>query len=92
MGSKAGFFPGAETPDAGWWEALWPEPAMGLACLGLRSGMAVVDQPSDVAPIVLSEGILKRILKRYAYSRVETGHQRDLIASPAGGVQSLRRA
>ena len=27
----AGFFEGTEMPTAGWWEALWPEPARVLA-------------------------------------------------------------
>src|SRR5437879_13899839 len=30
-------------PDAGWWEALWPEPAKVLATVGMAPGMSVVD-------------------------------------------------
>src|ERR1043165_905739 len=30
-------------PTAGWWEALWPDPAGVLATVGLRSGMEVID-------------------------------------------------
>ena len=30
-------------PTAGWWEALWPEPAKVLATVGMTSGMTVVD-------------------------------------------------
>ena len=30
-------------PTAGWWEALWPNPAGVLAAVGLRSGMNVID-------------------------------------------------
>ena len=30
-------------PTAGWWEALWPDPAGVLAAVGLRSGMDVID-------------------------------------------------
>jgi ubiquinone/menaquinone biosynthesis C-methylase UbiE len=30
-------------PTAGWWEALWPDPARVLAAVGLRSGMNVID-------------------------------------------------
>lgn len=30
-------------PTAGWWEALWPDPAGVLASVGLRSGFDVVD-------------------------------------------------
>jgi len=38
-----GFFQGTEMPNAGWWEALWPDPAGVLAAVGLRPGMDVVD-------------------------------------------------
>jgi SAM-dependent methyltransferase len=38
-----GFFQGTEMPTAGWWEALWPDPAGVLAAVGLRSGMDVID-------------------------------------------------
>ena len=38
-----GFFDGTEMPTAGWWEALWPDPAGVLASVGVRSGMEVID-------------------------------------------------
>ena len=38
-----GFFKGTEMPTAGWWEALWPDPAMVLNQVGIRAGMAVID-------------------------------------------------
>jgi SAM-dependent methyltransferase len=38
-----GFFQGTEMPTAGWWEALWPDPAGVLAAVGLRSGIDVID-------------------------------------------------
>jgi protein-L-isoaspartate O-methyltransferase len=38
-----GFFEGTEMPTAGWWEALWPDPAGVLAAAGLRPGMDVID-------------------------------------------------
>jgi ubiquinone/menaquinone biosynthesis C-methylase UbiE len=38
-----GFFEGTEMPTAGWWEALWPDPAGVLASLGVKSNMAVMD-------------------------------------------------
>lgn len=38
-----GFFEGTEMPTAGWWEALWPDPANVLVTIGLRGGMDVVD-------------------------------------------------
>jgi ubiquinone/menaquinone biosynthesis C-methylase UbiE len=38
-----GFFEGTEMPTAGWWEALWPDPAGVLAEVGLQPGMDVID-------------------------------------------------
>lgn len=38
-----GFFEGTGMPDAGWWEALWPDPAKVLADCGVRAGMGVID-------------------------------------------------
>jgi len=39
----SGFFKGTEMPTAGWWEALWPDPAMVLNQVGIRAGMTVID-------------------------------------------------
>jgi len=38
-----GFFQGTEMPNAGWWEALWPDPAGTLAAVGIAPGMEVID-------------------------------------------------
>ncbi len=38
-----GFFEGTEMPTAGWWEALWPDPAGVLAAIGLSPGLRVID-------------------------------------------------
>jgi protein-L-isoaspartate O-methyltransferase len=38
-----GFFKGTEMPTAGWWEALWPDPAMVLVQVGITPGMDVID-------------------------------------------------
>jgi ubiquinone/menaquinone biosynthesis C-methylase UbiE len=38
-----GFFQGTEMPTAGWWEALWPNPASVLSAVGLRPDMDVTD-------------------------------------------------
>jgi protein-L-isoaspartate O-methyltransferase len=37
------FFEATEMPSAGWWEALWPDPAGVLAAVGLKPDMEVVD-------------------------------------------------
>ena len=38
-----GFFEGTEMPTAGWWEALWPDPAGVLAAVGIGRDMDVID-------------------------------------------------
>ena len=38
-----GFFEGTEMPNAGWWEALWPDPAGVLIKVGVKPGMDVID-------------------------------------------------
>jgi SAM-dependent methyltransferase len=38
-----GFFRGTEMPTAGWWEALWPDPAGVLAAVGIEPDMEVLD-------------------------------------------------
>jgi ubiquinone/menaquinone biosynthesis C-methylase UbiE len=38
-----GFFQGTEMPTAGWWEALWPDPAGVLAAVGVKPGLDVID-------------------------------------------------
>src|SRR2546430_13821070 len=42
-GRLPGFFEGTEMPNAGWWEALWPDPAAVLAAVGVKPNMAVMD-------------------------------------------------
>jgi ubiquinone/menaquinone biosynthesis C-methylase UbiE len=39
----AGFFPATAMPDADWWQALWPDPAMVLAEMGVESGIVALD-------------------------------------------------
>jgi SAM-dependent methyltransferase len=43
MATSSGQFEGTEMPTAGWWEALWREPAAVLAAIGLAPGLEVVD-------------------------------------------------
>lgn len=38
-----GFFQGTEMPTAGWWEALWPDPAGVLDALGVKPGIEAID-------------------------------------------------
>jgi ubiquinone/menaquinone biosynthesis C-methylase UbiE len=37
------FFEGTEMPTAGWWEALWPNPAGVLEAVGLKRDMDAID-------------------------------------------------
>jgi ubiquinone/menaquinone biosynthesis C-methylase UbiE len=43
MTDLPGFFDGTEMPTAGWWEALWPDPASVLAMVGVKPDMEVID-------------------------------------------------
>ena len=43
MTAIPGFFQGTEMPDAGWWKALWPDPAGVLASTGLTAGAEAID-------------------------------------------------
>ncbi len=38
-----GFFPATSMPDAGWWQALWPDPEKVVAQMGVQPGMVVID-------------------------------------------------
>src|SRR5258706_8811389 len=42
-GPPPGFFDSTEMPTAGWWEALWPDPAGVLAAVEVKPGMEVID-------------------------------------------------
>jgi ubiquinone/menaquinone biosynthesis C-methylase UbiE len=55
-----GFFKGIEMPTAGWWEALWPDPAKILAQVGVKSGMDVIDLCSGDGWFTLQIGKLVR--------------------------------
>jgi hypothetical protein len=37
MANPPGFFEGTEMSNAGWWEALWPEPVKARAAVGVAS-------------------------------------------------------
>jgi SAM-dependent methyltransferase len=55
-----GFFEGTEMPTAGWWEALWPDPAGVLAAVGLKPGMEVIDLCSGDGWFTLHIGKIAR--------------------------------
>jgi len=55
-----GFFQGTEMPTAGWWEALWPDPAGVLAAVGVKPGMEVIDLCSGDGWFTLQIGKIAR--------------------------------
>ena len=55
-----GFFKGTEMPTAGWWEALWPDPAGVLAQVGITAGMDVIDLCSGDGWFTLQIGKVAR--------------------------------
>ena len=96
----AGFFQGTEMPTAGWWEALWPDPAGVLAAVGLRSGMDVIDlcagdgwftlQIAKVARHVSAIDIDPNLLKVARHRLVESGVTNcDFIAGDAYDIPRL---
>ena len=96
----AGFFQGTEMPTAGWWEALWPDPAGVLAAVGLRSGMNVIDlcsgdgwftlQIAKVAGHVSAIDIDPNLLEVARHRLVESGITNcDFIAGDACDIAKL---
>ena len=78
-----GFFEGTEMPTAGWWEALWPDPASVLATVGMKAGMDVIDlcsgdgwftlQIAKIARHVIAVDIDPDLLQVARYRLTENG-------------------
>ncbi len=94
-----GFFQGTEMPTAGWWEALWPDPAGVLAKVGMTPGMNVIDlcsgdgwftlQIAKVAHHVVSIDIDPNMLRVARHHLTEAGIENcDFVA---GDAYELRR-
>src|SRR5215207_9429700 len=95
-----GFFQGTEMPTAGWWEALWPDPAGVLAAVGLKPGMDVIDLCSGdgwftlqiakavrrVTAIDIDEGLLDVARKRLSEALVANC---DYVAGDAYKLAAL---
>jgi SAM-dependent methyltransferase len=83
MIDRSAFFEGTGMPDAGWWEALWPDPAGVLTKVGLKSGMDVVDlcsgdgwftlQIAKIARHVIAIDIDGRLLETARLRLAESG-------------------
>ena len=96
----SGFFQGTEMPTAGWWEALWPDPAGVLAAVGLRSGMDVIDlcsgdgwftlQIAKIARHVLAIDIDQPMLDVARHRLLESGIDNcEFIAGDAYDIAEL---
>jgi SAM-dependent methyltransferase len=78
-----GFFQGTEMPDAGWWEALWPDPAGVLTAVGVGPGMDVIDlcsgdgwftlQIAKIATRVFAIDIDRNLLRLARHRLAESG-------------------
>lgn len=99
-GKSDGFFEGTEMPSAGWWEALWPDPAGVLAAVGLKSGMEVIDlcsgdgwftlQITKVAQHVIAIDIDPSLLEVARLRLAESGMTNcDFVAGNAYDLRNL---
>src|SRR5262249_54410809 len=98
----AGFFQGTEMPTAGWWEALWPDPAGVLKSVGLRPSMDVVDlcsgdgwftvQIAKVARRVFAIDIDLNLLEVARYRLAESGATNcEFVAGDAYDIAKLAK-
>jgi ubiquinone/menaquinone biosynthesis C-methylase UbiE len=94
----SGFFEGTEMPTAGWWEALWPDPAFVVRAVGILPGMTVVDlcsgdgwftlQIAKVARRVIAIDIDSQLLDLSRHRLAESGIRNVDFA--AGNAYRLR--
>ena len=94
------FFEGTEMPTAGWWEALWPDPAFVVRTVGITQGMDVVDLCSGdgwftlpiakVARHVIAIDIDPHLLETSKHRRAESGVSNvDFVLGNACRLQEL---
>ncbi len=74
-----GFFQGTEMPSAGWWSALWPDPAAVVATVGIAPGMTVID-------LCCGDGWFTRPIARIARSVVAIDIDPDLLGQARAGL------
>lgn len=87
-------------PTAGWWEALWPDPAMVLNQVGIRAGMTVIDlccgdgwftlQIAKIASHVVAIDIDRKLLDLAKLRLTESGFTKcDFVAGNAYDIAKL---
>lgn len=95
-----GFFQGTEMPTAGWWEALWSDPAGVLAAVGIERGLEVVDlcsgdgwftlQIAKIARHVIAIDIDPNLLEVAHHRLTESGATNcDFVAGDAYELATL---
>jgi SAM-dependent methyltransferase len=95
-----GFFEGTEMPTAGWWEALWPDPAAVLAAVGIKPGMDVIDlcsgdgwftlQIARIARRVIAIDIDPQLIEVARHRLAESGVMNcEFVAGDAYALASL---
>jgi SAM-dependent methyltransferase len=99
-GKPLGFFAGTEMPAAGWWEALWPDPAGIVAKTGVKPGLDVIDlcagdgwftlQIAKLARHVVAIDIDPALLEIARHRLAESGARNcDFIAGDAYDIAQL---
>jgi SAM-dependent methyltransferase len=97
---RSGFFEGTEMPTAGWWEALWPDPADVLTAAGLKPGMDAIDLCSGdgwftlhiakvarrVIAIDIDPALLQTARRRMSERNIENG---SFVAGDAYNITKL---
>ena len=89
-------------PTAGWWEALWPDPAGVLASVGLKSGIEVIDlcsgdgwftlQIAKIARHVAAIDIDPTLLECLRQARCDGQHKKpDEARRIAANIAKLRK-
>ena len=87
-------------PTAGWWEALWPDPAGVLTAVGIKPGMEVIDlcsgdgwftlQIAKTARRVVAIEIDRNLLEVARHRRAESGVTNcDFVAGDAYELAKL---
>jgi hypothetical protein len=96
-----GFFQPTEMPTAGWWEALWSDPAPVLAAVGLKPDVEVIDLCSSDGWFEVVERVVSRVAAFEPTDQCDTKgawaladlrrHNRNSTVRPCGPMSELLR-